>query len=146
MLIAYISADEVNRDLAARMGANYGAEIQLFSPRDSAPDGRFDGVLYDLESVTRVQRELIVAQLLEHPSSRPVAVHFYDVDGNAEQLREQGVIFNRQLKPSLVRTLCRSAASNVSTRPRLENQWQRATEPLVGQITVSALGVAVRDF
>ena len=38
MLIAYISADEVNRDLAASIGTTCGAKIQLFSPSDPAPD------------------------------------------------------------------------------------------------------------
>jgi hypothetical protein len=103
-------------------------------------------VLYDLESISRLHREMIVAHLLERPSSRPVAVHCYDVEGNAERLREQGVIISRQLKPSLMRTLCRSAATNIDIRPPLEKRCEQATLSLVGQITVSALGVACYHY
>jgi hypothetical protein len=142
MLIAYISADEVNRDLAARIGASSGAQVEFLGHEGPAQEGRFDVVLYDLESLTRAQREMIVAKLLERPSSRPVAVHFYNFEGRAEQLRERGVICSRKLTPSLLRMLCRSAASRIEIPPAIAERDERGTAPFVGQITVSVLGVA----
>ena len=88
---------------------------------------------------------MIIAQLLERPSSHPVAVHFYDFEGRAEQLREQGVIFSRKLTPSLVRMLCRSTAASICIPQALEEHDGRGTEPFVGQITISVLGVTAHN-
>ena len=56
MVIAYISADEVNRDLAVRIGETCGAQVQLLGAGDAPREGHFGAVLYDLESI-RVRSE-----------------------------------------------------------------------------------------
>jgi hypothetical protein len=144
MLIAYVSADEVNRDLATRMAATCGATLHLFSPKDTPPDSRFDAVLYDLESVPPGQREEIVTGLLYNASTRPVAAHAYELDANVAALRDNGVIFDRQLTPKLLRILCRSLRSAPIPVSSCEARREPAIMDLVGEITVSALGVACR--
>jgi hypothetical protein len=52
MLIADMSTDDVNRVLAIRLGASGGVQFQTLVPDVPVPDGKYDAVLYDLESVS----------------------------------------------------------------------------------------------
>jgi hypothetical protein len=108
MSIAYLSTDEVNRHLAARMAAACGATLHPLSPKDPPPDGRFDAVLYDLKSIAPARREEIMTGALADPATRPVAVHAYNLDTPADAPRDKGVVVTRQLGPVVLRALCRS--------------------------------------
>jgi hypothetical protein len=144
MLIAYLSTDEVNRHLAARMAAECGATLHPLSPKDPPPDGRFDAVLYDPDSMPPACREEIVASALADPATRPLAVHSYNLDMQADALRDKGVVVTRRLGPGVLRALCRSLGPAPATRPSLGPQGGLADPDIVVEITVSALGVACR--
>ena len=53
MRIAYVSTDEVDQALAARIAAECGAVVCNLLPHDPPPDGLFDAVLYNLDDVPR---------------------------------------------------------------------------------------------
>jgi hypothetical protein len=88
MRIAYMSTDEVNQALAAQRAAECGAVICARLPVVPPPDGQFHAVLYDLDDVQIHRRGEVVAQILSNPSTRPTAVHGYDItDEQAKTLR-----------------------------------------------------------
>ena len=98
MLIAYPTTDEVNRDLATRMAADWDITLALVSPREPLPDGRFDAVIYDLDYVPAALRNQIVKRLISSPSQFPVAVHGYNlVESEIESLYLNGVPVYRRL-------------------------------------------------
>jgi hypothetical protein len=144
MSIAYLSSDEVNRHLAGRMAAACGETLHLLSPKDPPPDGRFDSVLYDLDSMPAACRETILAIALARPPTRPVAVHSYNLDMHADALRDNGVVVTRRLGPVVLRALCRSLGPAPATLPPPEPQVELADPKVVVEITVSALGVTCR--
>jgi hypothetical protein len=144
MSIAYLSTDEVNRHLAGRMAAACGAKLHPLSPKDPPPDGRFDAVLYDLDSMPLACREEIVASALAGPPTRPVAVHSSNLDTRADALRNKGVVVTRQLGPGVLRALCRSLGPAPATLLPLRPQGGLADPAFVVEITVSALGVTCR--
>jgi hypothetical protein len=146
MLIAYLSEDEVNRDLAARMAAACGATLHFRSSNNPPPDGGFDAAVYDLESMPPRRRGEVVARLLAAPSTRPEAVHAYNLDAEADALQNKGVIVTRRLGPAVLRSLCRSLSSAPTPGPPVQIQCELADMDLLGEITVSALGVASRDW
>jgi hypothetical protein len=118
MRIAYLTIDEVNIDLAFRMAAQCGASLCVLSPRDGAPDGKFDGILYDLDYWPMDWQAKVLASLLEEISPTPVAVHSYNL--RAEQvdaLRQKGVAVYRCLEPEAFR---RFSSSVNCTRPILD--------------------------
>jgi hypothetical protein len=142
MLMAYLSADEVNRDWASRIAAGRGAILQHFSPHDPLPDGRFDAVVYDLESMAPQRRREFIARLLAAAPTRPVAVHSYNLDAQADALRDTGVIVSRRLARAVVLALCRAIGSLPAPGARVGISGELAATDLIGEITVSALGVA----
>jgi hypothetical protein len=144
MSIAYLSADEVNCHLAARMAAACGAALHPVSPRDPPPDGRFDAVLYDLDSMPPACREEILASALADRATCPVAVHSYNLDMQADALRDKGVVVTRRLGPRVLRALCGSLGPAPATLPPLRPQRGLADPDIVVEITVSALRVACR--
>jgi len=92
VLIAYLTTDEVNQDLAARMADECGAALVILSPRDPLPDGQFDAAIYDLDYVPPALRDEILAKLLCGPRLFPVAVHSYNlIDGQIEALFQKNV-------------------------------------------------------
>ena len=142
MPIAYLSADELNCHLAARMAAACGAALLPITPRDPPPDGRFDAVLYDLDSMPPACREEMVASALADRATRPVAVHSYNLDMQAGALRDKGVVVTRRLGPGVHRALCGSLGPAPATLPPLRPQRGLADPDTVVEITVSALRVA----
>jgi hypothetical protein len=145
-LIAYLSDDEVNRDLATRLAAACGVALQLFSPKETPPDDLFDAVLYDLETMPPKRRAEIVAALLAAPSTRPVAIHAYNLDVEANTLKENGVIVSRRLGPAVLRALSRPLGSAPTSQLPIETRGELAASYLIGEVTVSPLGVARRDW
>jgi hypothetical protein len=102
VLIAYLTVDEVNQELARGLTAACGIRLEVLWPRDGAPDGRFAAVVYDLDSLPPGGREAVLAALTAEPLPRPVVVHSYGLeDAQAEALRGNGVALYRQLGPEV---------------------------------------------
>jgi hypothetical protein len=110
MRVAYITTDEVNQDLAARMAEACGATLDSLSPRDPPPDGQYQAVLFDLDFLPRDSGQVLLAQLLAHVPPRPVAVHSYRLGTQqAAALRRRGCAVYARLEPKVFHHL-RSAA------------------------------------
>jgi hypothetical protein len=144
MSIAYLSTDEVNRHLAGRMAAACGETLHLLSPNDPMPEGPFDAVIYDLDSIPSACREEIVASALADRATRPVAVHSYNLDTQADALRGKGVVVTRRLGPVVLRALSRSLGQAPTTLPPLKPQGGLADPDIVLEITVSARRLTCR--
>jgi hypothetical protein len=144
MSFAYMSADDVNRNRVARMATARGATLYMLSPTDPPPDGRFDVVLYDLDSMPPKRREEIVASILGAPSVRPVAVHSYNLGKQASALREKGVVVADRLGPGLFQALCRSLGPVAGPQPSIAPRGRLAEPDRVLEIIISAIGVACR--
>ena len=128
MRIAYMTTDEVNRASAAQMAGEFGAFICALAPKDSPPDNQFLAVLYDLDDIERQQRAELVAQIVSRASTRPTAVHGYDItDEQAATLRRHGVAVSKRLHAGLIRSLCKAAQPSRATVPadddRTELTW-----------------------
>lgn len=98
MLIAYLTTDEVNEDLANRMADDCGVAVAVLSLRDLLSNGRLEAVIYDIDYVPPNLRDEILTRLLSGAGSVPAAVLSYNLtDRQAESLRRQGVAVYRRL-------------------------------------------------
>ena len=85
-------------------------------PKDPAPGGQFDAILYNLDDVPREERSVLLEELRLGKPHSPTAVHGYDLtDEQVRTLGQSGVAAARRLSADLVRSLCRAA------RERREN-------------------------
>src|SRR5689334_22481470 len=110
MRIAYVSTDEVDQALVARIAAECGAAVCTRLPKDPPPDGLFDAVLYNLDDVPRDQRPALLDELRRAGGDRPTAVHGYDITvEQAQALDRNGVAAARRLHPGLIRRLLTAA-------------------------------------
>ena len=110
MLFAYLSTDEVNQDLAQRMAEECGVTVYCLSFRDPPPDGRFDALLYDWDSLPQQKRQEIMAELPCGTRPCPAALHSYHVeDKEAKILCQRGVLLYDRLEPEVFRGLSRAA-------------------------------------
>jgi hypothetical protein len=110
MRIAYVSNDEVNRELAARMAAELGAAFYTMHPHGPAPEENFDVVLYNLDDLATHDQAVLVEGLRRGAGQRPTGVHGYDVtDEQASNLKRIGVATSRRLHRNLLRGLCTAA-------------------------------------
>src|SRR5262249_18156562 len=57
VLIAYLTTDEVNLDLADRLATECGATLYPLSFQDGPPSGAFDAVLYDWDYLSPPWRQ-----------------------------------------------------------------------------------------
>jgi hypothetical protein len=106
MRIAYLTTDEVNQNLALELAQRHGLTLCPQEPRDVAPCGSFDAVLYDWDFWPADRKEDVLAGLLAGPVAQPVALHSYHVDREqAEALRQRGVLVWRVLDTSLFAAL-----------------------------------------
>jgi hypothetical protein len=135
MLIAYLTGDEVNADLAGRMAEDCGATLCLLSFNDAPVDGRFDAVVYDLDYSPPPWREATLAKLVAGPSAIPVAVHSFNLEASqVEALYGNGVEVYRRLDRlvfqnlALARARLRLAARRAASRQCLTD-LQPASEP-----------------
>jgi hypothetical protein len=102
VLIAYLTLDEVNADLALRLAAEGGTALCALVPREALPGVPFDALLYDWDSLPAERRDGVLAELLGGPLPCPVAVHGYNLDeGLGEELSQKGVAVYRQLGPEV---------------------------------------------
>jgi hypothetical protein len=117
MRIAYRTTDEVNQDLALEFAQRQGITLCVLEPRDPAPDGSFDAVLYDWDYWPAERKAEVLADLLGEPSAQPVAVHSYQFDlEQAEALRRRGIVLHRLLEPGVFAALRQAVlAARVAT-------------------------------
>jgi hypothetical protein len=119
MRFAYWTIDEVNRDLAQRLAARAGVQLDVRSFQDGAATATFDAVLYDLDFFPPDRREALLADLRTQPRSEQVAVHSYHVSPrHASALRRQGVIVVRRLRLALF-TRLRAAVAGARAELRV---------------------------
>jgi hypothetical protein len=98
MRISYRTTDEVNLDLAMRLAENCAMTLDVLWPKDPAPDGLFDVVLYDLDCLSPREREEVWEALLDRPVQSPVAVHGHCLEERQMLfLRQQGVVAAQNL-------------------------------------------------
>jgi hypothetical protein len=110
VLIAYLTLDEVNEDLALRLAEESGALLYAPAPRRAMPGGPFDALLYDWDSLPAERRQSVLEEVLGGWLPCPVAVHGYNMDeGLEETLSRQGVAVYRRLEPELFVQLVSSA-------------------------------------
>jgi hypothetical protein len=108
MLIAYVTTDEVNEQLALQMAEQSGQTVCSLSPSDPPPDEAFDAAVYDWDYLPTQRQQAIRAQLLAGHAVGPVALHGYSLDDDfVEALRNHRVAVYRTLQPVLFRRLAR---------------------------------------
>jgi hypothetical protein len=113
MRIAYWTTDEVNADLAVRIGAAVAVDLDLCTPRDAAANGRYDAVVYDWDYLPSKQQRDLLAELLGCPLRCPVALHSYALEDTlTAALRERGVAVFHRLQPELFLLLQRMAGAD----------------------------------
>ena len=104
MRIAYLTLDEVNENLATLMAEECGATLFPLTPRDPKPDGEFDAVLFDLDSLPpRHQKELLSDLLSSSPLHR-VGVHSYQLEEEAAAALRRPSCYLRTLARPLNKT------------------------------------------
>jgi hypothetical protein len=108
MRIAYLTADEVNSDLAQRWALERGFEVVPVSPGDPFPNGDFDAAIYDLDFLAPTILQQVLANLLTDPSHAPAAVHGYNLRRRqANGLLARGVFVRRKLDRGILAMLQR---------------------------------------
>jgi hypothetical protein len=122
MRIAYLTTDVVNRNLALELAQWRGITLYPQEPREAAPCGSFDAVLYDWDFWPAERKEDVLTELLSGPVAPPVALHRYQVDPEqAEALRRHGVLVWRILETCLFASLRQAIrAARVAAAHRLE--------------------------
>jgi hypothetical protein len=128
MLIAYLSTDEVNQDLALRLCEDGGAMLYLLTFQEIPVNGSFDAVVYDWDYLPAELRPDTQAHLLTGPLAYPVAVHGYNLDeGLIDALRRNGVAVHRRLEADVFASLQRAAERlHLAEKRRAEAE---ATQP-----------------
>jgi hypothetical protein len=117
MRIAYLTTDEVNLDYAARFAEGIGATLSQLFPKDPAPDGRFDAVLYDLDSLPPKERRELLSHLLGGDLPCPRGVHSYNLTRKqVAGLRRRGITVVRRLKRGALRTLASACQGRVEIK------------------------------
>src|SRR5262249_8415548 len=107
MRIAYLTTDEVNRDLAARAGRACRATLEDVPHEGTSADNGYDAVLYDLAHLPPHPGRAALDELFAGRLEIPTAVHGYGLeDGQADVLRDLGVIVARRLEIGLMERIC----------------------------------------
>jgi plasmid stability protein len=114
--IAYLSTDEVNQDLAARLAADCRVVLDPVLPRDPAPNGEYDAVVYDLDSWPQPERGEVLSRLA-NDTHHAVAVHSYSLeDDQVEAFRGQGASVHRRLDAEIFKVLRAMMRSQTEAR------------------------------
>jgi hypothetical protein len=98
MLIAYLSTDEVNQDLARQMADECEVTVSFVSLAETIGDGPYNALLLDLDYLPSGEQTKLLSQLLKDLVPLPVAVHSYNLKPEqVEVLRKNGVAVFRRL-------------------------------------------------
>jgi hypothetical protein len=111
MIVAYLSHDEVNLDLAQRLADAAGILLCPLFVRDMASAVSFDAVLCDLDCLPPAERAGTLKALLVEPLTCPVGVHSYSlVWSKVQALRARGVTVSRRLHEGAFADLVQAAS------------------------------------
>jgi hypothetical protein len=120
MLFAYLTLDDLNRDLAARLAADAGVELRFPS---FDVDAQFDAVLYDLDFLPRDYRARLLATLSARCPAKPIGVHSYNVSPHQRcLLRYRRVAVAERLCGELFGQVCQLARVARTRGPMLESE------------------------
>jgi hypothetical protein len=133
VLIAYLTTDEVNQDLAQNLAESCGTTLYLLTFQETPLDGTFDAVLYDWDYLPRHQRRRIQDQLLRADLPCPVAVHGYTLgEGQRKAFHLHDVAAHRRLEPGIFMRLRRVAQQAAASRP-YDDEAERRAHPRKGR-------------
>jgi hypothetical protein len=111
VILAYLSHDEVNLDLARRLAGAAGALLYPLFVRDRLSEVSFDALLCDLDCLPVTERGATLKALLAGPLPCPVGVHSYDLERHEVQaLRAKGIDVSRRLHEGVVSNLLQAAS------------------------------------
>jgi hypothetical protein len=100
-----LSHDEVNQDLAPRLGTAYGLDVQARLLKEGPPDGDCLALVVDLDSMApeRLALARLVKELCGRPRPYPIAAFGYSLeDDEIMDLRAAGIrVFQHGLVPAL---------------------------------------------
>jgi hypothetical protein len=103
MILAYLSHDEVNLELAGQLADAAGVLLRPVFVRDAVPAVSFDAVLCDLDCLPPAERAGTLKALLAGPLTCPVGVHSYNLDWTEVQaLQARGIAVCRRLYQGVV--------------------------------------------
>jgi hypothetical protein len=105
MLIAYLTTDEVNWDLANRWAEECGMVLFPLTFHDQIQECQFDAVVLDWDFIPSEKRVEILQQFTSSLPDYPLAAHGYHL--NEEELWHKGVIVFRRLEGKWLRFLQR---------------------------------------
>jgi hypothetical protein len=106
MLVAYLTTDAVNEDLALQMADECGVTLYPYTFNGALPNGRLDAILFDWDSLPLQRRQTILFESLADPSFLPVAVHGCGLEEEEiETFHQDGVAVFHRLEPELFKTL-----------------------------------------
>src|SRR5262249_22232563 len=80
MRVAYLTTDEVNEQLAQEMAIRCGITLCSVAPKDPPPDGEYDAILYDRDSLPIARQREVMAELRAGPLPHAVALHGYNLE------------------------------------------------------------------
>jgi hypothetical protein len=110
VILAYLSHDEVNLDLAQRLADAAGILLRPLFVRDKSSVVSADAVLWDLDCLPSAERAGALKALLAGPLTCPVGVHSYSLEwAKVQALRARGVAVCRRLHEGVVAHLVRAA-------------------------------------
>jgi hypothetical protein len=101
--VACITHDEVNEFWLRQRVEESGAQLHTLTLRDPLPNGEYDAVLIDGDSLGTDGRENLLAALLAHPVDGRIGLHSYSLNPeDARVLRRKGVrIFDRLIPDAI---------------------------------------------
>jgi hypothetical protein len=98
--VAYITHDDVNEAFVASRAEAAGVTMEPLTLRDPLPDGQFERVLIDWDSLDDRGREGLLAGLLAEPWAGRLGLTSYGLnEDDAEVLRGKGVNVFGRLEP-----------------------------------------------
>jgi hypothetical protein len=122
MLVAYLTTDEVNQDLAIRLASDCGITLWPLSTRDAPPNGAFNAVVYDWDYWPPEKRRELLAMWLAVPVLGCVAVHSYHLEEQEiEALARKGILVFHRLGPKVfhvLRRVIKAAGASLSARSK----------------------------
>jgi hypothetical protein len=111
VILAYLSHDEVNLDLARQLADAAGVLLHPVYVKDRKSAVSFDALLCDLDCLPAAERMDTLKSLLVGPLTCPVGVHSYSLEWpEVEALRARGVAVSRRLHKAVVTNLVQATS------------------------------------
>ncbi len=121
MFISYVSPDEVNQDLAARLAEERGVTLVSFASLAEMPLVPYPAVIYDVDYLTPEDRQRVFDELTGRPLTHVAGVHSYNLHaGRKKALRRNGVAVHRRLQGAWFGRLVREARKRALPAARMQ--------------------------